>query len=209
MIYESSNNDEQQIAVVGEQDNVLGSAVPERIYNQGLTHRVASIFVVDNQSRLMLQKRAFSKHRHPGLLSESVSAQVAYGENYIDAARRRINQELGPIIDESEAGGLTQICKVHIDAMDEGYRYGFPSSIASSNFWKKKAFVAIYEYILDHDRIDRMSINPYEVSNVYFLPLSKVVQFFESSPGLFVPGFGFTLKAYLDYHRSGMENNRR
>lgn len=199
MIYESSNNDEQQIAVVGEQDNILGSAIPERVYHQGLTHRVASIFVLDTQSRLMLQKRAFSKRRHPGLLSESVSAQVASGEKYIDAARRRINQELGPIIDESEACGLTQICKVRIDAMDEGYRYGIPSSVVS-NFWKKNAFVAIYECILDENRIGHLSINPYEISNVYFLSIDKVIEFFNSSPGLFVPGFGSTLKAYLNYY---------
>jgi hypothetical protein len=30
--------------------------------------------------------------------------------------------------------------------------------------------------MLDHNRIDRLSINPYEISNVYFLSLDKVLK---------------------------------
>jgi len=99
MFYELSNNDNQQLAIVSEQDNIIGSAVPEKIYYQGLLHRFASIFILDNQSRLLLQKRAFSKNRHAGLFSESVSAQVKYSENY-NAAARRINDELGLCLDD-------------------------------------------------------------------------------------------------------------
>jgi hypothetical protein len=32
MFYEPSNNDNQQLAIVSEQDNIIGSAVPEKIY---------------------------------------------------------------------------------------------------------------------------------------------------------------------------------
>jgi isopentenyldiphosphate isomerase len=204
MFYEPSNNDNQQLAIVSEEDNIIGSAVPGKIYHQGLLHRFASIFILDTQSKLLLQKRAFNKNRHAGLFSESVSAQVAYSEKYIDAALRRVNEELGLILEEhdtSSSSRLTQVCKMYIDAKDEDYNYGFPGSIIS-NSWRKSAFVTIYECILDHDRIDRLSINPYEISNVYFLSLDKVVEFFNSSPGLFVPGFGFTLKAYLNHYYS-------
>ena len=203
MFYEPSNNDNQQLALVSEQDNIIGSAAPEKIYYQGLLHRFASIFILDNQSRLLLQKRAFNKNRHAGLFSESVSAQVAFSEKYIDAALRRINEELGLVLevdehDVSSGTRLTQVCKMNIDTKDEDYNYGFTGSIVS-NSWRKNAFVTIYECILDHDRIDRLSINPYEISNVYLLSLDKVPEFFNSSPSLFVPGFGFTLKAYLRY----------
>ena len=186
MFYEPSNNDNQQLAVVSEQDNIIGSAAPEKIYYQGLLHRFASIFILDNQSRLLLQKRAFNKNRHAGLFSESVSAQVAYSEKYIDAALRRVNEELGLVLEEHEHDGssgtrLTQVCKMNIDTKDEDYNYGFTGSIVS-NSWRKNAFVTIYECILDHDRIDRLSINPYEISNVYLLSLDKVLSFLIQVP---------------------------
>ena len=153
----------------------------------------------------MLQKRAFNTNRHAGFFSESVSAQVKYGENYIDAARRRINDELGLCLEDPgitcSSASSREICKLYLDVKDEDYNYGFPVGILS-NSWRKNAFVTIYECILDHDRIDRLSINPYEISNVYFLSIDKVVEFYNSSPSLFVPGFGFTLKAYLNYYYS-------
>jgi isopentenyl-diphosphate Delta-isomerase len=206
LLYEPSNNDNQQLAVVSEQDNIIGSALPEKIYYQGLLHRFASIFILDNQSRLLLQKRAFNKNRHAGLFSESVSAQVAYGEMYIDAALRRVNEELGLILEEhgldaSSGTRLTQVCKMNIDAKDEDYNYGYQGGIVS-NSWRKHAFVTIYECILDHDKINHLAINPFEISNVYFLSVDKVVEFYNSSPSLFVPGFGSTLKAYLNYYYS-------
>ena len=122
-----------------------------------------------------------NKNRHAGIFSESVNAQVAYGEKYIDAALRRVNEELGLILekDEHDASSgtrLTQVCKMNIDAKDEGYNYGFTGSIVS-NSWRKNAFATIYECILDQDRIDHLSINPYEISNVYFLSLGKVLEF--------------------------------
>jgi isopentenyl-diphosphate Delta-isomerase len=99
MFYEPSNNDNQQLAIVSEQDNIIGSAVPEKIYYQGLLHRFASIFILDTQSRLLLQKRAFNKNRHAGLFSESLTAQVAYSE----VAMRRVKEELGLILEEHDA----------------------------------------------------------------------------------------------------------
>ena len=69
----------------------------------------------------------------------------------IDAALRRINEELGLILDEHDASNgsrLTQVCKMNIDAKDEDYNYGFVGSIVS-NSWRKNAFVTIYECTLD------------------------------------------------------------
>src|SRR5918995_4342452 len=109
MFYEPSNNNNQQLAIVSGQDNIIGSAVPEKIYYQGLLHRFASIFILDTQSRLLLQKRAFNKNKHAGLFSESVSAQVAYSEKYVDAARRRINDELGLILEEHDASNSSPL----------------------------------------------------------------------------------------------------
>ncbi len=81
---------------------------------------------------------------------------MAYSEKYVDATLRRVNEELGLILEEHDASSssrLTQVCKMYIDAKDEDYNYG---SIIS-NSWRKSAFVIIYECILDHDRIDRLS----------------------------------------------------
>jgi isopentenyldiphosphate isomerase len=199
----------QELAVVSEQDNIIGSAVPDVVYSQGLIHRFASVFILDCQNRLLLQKRASNKRRHGGLFSESVSAQVEYNETYLQAASRRIQEELGL---ESYSDPLTEICKIYVDVKEEyddnydSYTYlnndGYGRN-SVSNRWKNNAFVTVYKLVLqDDDTIANISINPSEISNIYLLNLDRVMEFFSASPGLFVPGFGFTLKAFLDHENS-------
>ena len=201
-------NTSQELAIVSEQDNIIGSALPDVVYSRGLIHRFASVFIIDVHKRLLLQKRASHKRRHGGLFSESVSAQVEFNESYLQAASRRIQQELGLFNHDP----LIEICKMYMDVKEEyednydGYTYsnngGYGRS-GVSNRWKKTAFVTIYKlYLHDDESIQHISINPSEISNIYLLDLDRVIEFYNASPGLFVPGFGFTLKAFIDNETS-------
>ena len=197
-----------EIVVVSEQDNIIGSALPEVVYSRGLIHRFASVFILDDQNRLLLQKRASHKRRHGGLFSESVSAQVGFNESYIQAASRRIQEELGLA---NHPDTLTEICKMYMDVKEESNdNYDSYTRINNGEYirssagisWKKTAFVTIYKLYLHNDNIIKhISINPSEISNIYLLELPRVKEFYNASPGLFVPGFGFTLKAFLDNER--------
>jgi isopentenyl-diphosphate Delta-isomerase len=183
--------------------------LPDVVYSRGLIHRFASVFILDGQNRLLLQKRASHKRRHGGLFSESVSAQVEYDESYLQAASRRIQEELGLM---THSDPLIEICKMYMDVEEEyddnydSYTYinndGYGRS-SVSNRWKKTAFVIIYKlYLHDDETIKLISINPSEISNIYLLDLDRVIEFFNAIPGLFVPGFGFTLKAFVDIKTS-------
>jgi isopentenyl-diphosphate Delta-isomerase len=191
----------QELAVVSEQDNIIGSALPEVVYSRGLIHRFASVFILDGHNRLLLQKRASHKRRHGGLFSESVSAQVEFNESYLQAASRRIQEELGLV---NHSRPLIEICKMYMDVKEEyDDNYDSYAYINSGNRWKKTAFVTIYKlYLRDDETIKHISINPSEISNIYLLELDRVTEFYNASPGLFVPGFGFTLKAFLDNEKS-------
>jgi len=205
----------QELAVVSEQDNIIGSALPDVVYSRGLIHRFASVFILDGQNRLLLQKRASHKRRHGGLFSESVSAQVEFNESYLQAASRRIQEELGLM---SHTDPLIEICKMYMDVKEEyddsydSYSYLSNGGYGRSNVnnrWKKTAFVTIYKLCLhDDETIKYISVNPSEISNVYLLDLSRVTEFYNASPGLFVPGFGFTLTAFLD-NETSMDQIRR
>ena len=205
----------QELAVVSEQDNIIGSALPDVVYSRGLIHRFASVFILDGQNRLLLQKRASHKRRHGGLFSESVSAQVEFNESYLQAASRRIQEELG-LVNHSDP--LLEICKMYMDVKEEyddnydSYAYintGSNGRSNVSNRWKKTAFVTIYKlHLRDDETIKHISINPSEISNIYLLELDRVTEFYNASPGLFVPGFGFTLKAFLDNETSNGQIRR-
>jgi len=174
------------VTVVDESDKPVSSASSFQIYSKGLLHRFASIFVIDSDSgspRLLLQKRGIGKS-HGGLFSESVSAHVRADESYLEAATRRLGEEIGVCIQPN----MKEICKIHVNVCEP------------ETEWRKNAFVTVYEcFISEKEVMRQLVLNPSEVLNVYFLPLEKVIKFFGASPGFFVPCFRYTLCAYLEY----------
>ena len=139
--------------------------MPDVVYSRGLIHRFASVFILDGQNRLLLQKRAH-KRRHGGLFSESVSAQVEFNESYLQQRLEEFRKSLG-LMNHSDP--LLEICKIHgCEEQDEdnhdSHTYlsndGYGQNKVS-NRWKKTAFVTIYKlYLHDDETIKHISINP-------------------------------------------------
>lgn len=165
----------QLLVIVDESDTPIGIADYDFIHTKGLLHRFASVFVIDESGRLLLQKRARSKP-HGGLFSESVSAHVRNREDYFQAASRRLKEELG--LDENS---LREICKIHVN-----------TEKAKKN-WINNAFVKIYECII----AKRPSVNPLEIEMIEFLPLNQMIESLNRNPTSFVLGFKATFDAYL------------
>lgn len=58
-------------------------------------HSAFSIFLFDGQGRMLAQQRARSKKTWPGIWSNACCGHPTWGEKPLDAAYRRLNQELG------------------------------------------------------------------------------------------------------------------
>ncbi|MBS7614586.1 NUDIX domain-containing protein [Candidatus Bathyarchaeota archaeon] len=82
-------------AVVDEGDNVIGKATRKECHsNRNLIHRSVYVFVVNN-NKVFLQKRSMSKDLYPGFFTASATGHVDYGEDYDEAAKRELKEELG------------------------------------------------------------------------------------------------------------------
>lgn len=81
--------------VVDEGDNVIAVKTRGEIHARGLMHRAVHILVFNSQGELFLQKRSMSKDEQPGKWDSSAAGHVDSGEDYLDCARREIDEELG------------------------------------------------------------------------------------------------------------------
>jgi isopentenyl-diphosphate delta-isomerase type 1 len=82
--------------IVDENDRVIGTAVRSACHgNPALVHRVAHVLVFDPGGRLLLQKRSRHKDIQPGKWDTSVGGHLDPGEDYLQAARREMAEELG------------------------------------------------------------------------------------------------------------------
>ncbi|MGI9011541.1 MAG: NUDIX domain-containing protein [Nitrososphaeraceae archaeon] len=102
-----------RITIVNELDKVIGFGDYNYIHKGGILHRFVSIFLLDNNKRILIQKRADSKY-HGNLLSESASAHVRQNEDYLNAAQRKLKEELG-----LENIDLYEISKIKVDTKEE------------------------------------------------------------------------------------------
>ena len=87
----------EQVILVDENDQPLGTAEKLYAHQEGLLHRAFSIFVFkDNtMSHLLLQKRAKGKYHSPGLWTNTCCSHPRPGEKTTEAAERRLEEELG------------------------------------------------------------------------------------------------------------------
>ncbi len=87
-------NDEQ-IAFVNADDQVIGTKPRSEVHSLGLLHRAVHVLVFNDQRQVFLQKRSMNKDENPGLWDTSAAGHVDAGENYAMCAAREILEELG------------------------------------------------------------------------------------------------------------------
>ena len=93
----------EQVILVDEQDRELGAGEKLQAHRDGALHRAFSVFVFDPSGRLLLQKRAAGKYHSGGLWSNTCCGHPRPGEATVDAARRRLREEMNFDCELSEA----------------------------------------------------------------------------------------------------------
>jgi len=85
----------EQVILVDEQDNEIGSMEKIEAHEKALLHRAFSIFIFNEEGEMMLQQRALSKYHSPGLWTNTCCSHPRPGESLEEATGRRIVEEMG------------------------------------------------------------------------------------------------------------------
>ncbi|MGD9483234.1 isopentenyl-diphosphate Delta-isomerase [Streptomyces sp. TRM70308] len=97
------------LELVDEHGRTVGTAEKLAAHQPpGRLHRAFSVFLFDDEGRLLLQRRALDKYHSPGVWSNSCCGHPYPGEPPFAAAARRVGEELGagPAL-LAEAGTVT------------------------------------------------------------------------------------------------------
>ncbi|RNL52414.1 isopentenyl-diphosphate Delta-isomerase [Pedobacter jejuensis] len=154
----------EQVILVDNNDLPIGQMEKLEAHTKGLLHRAFSIFIFNSKNELLLQQRAFSKYHSGGLWTNTCCSHPRLGEDNIDAAIRRLDEEMG---------------------MNCALKYAF-------NFTYKAAFPdGLIEHELDHvffgftDEIPK--INREEVQDFQYLTLDELRNQITKKPEMFTP----------------------
>ena len=77
----------------------------------GTLHRAFSVFLLDSEGRMLLQRRALTKYHSPGVWSNSCCGHPYPGEAPFHAATRRTIEELGVAPSLLAAAGTKTYCR--------------------------------------------------------------------------------------------------
>jgi len=96
-------NSDELVVLVDEQDREVGTALKAEIHTDKTPlHRAFSVFIFDKDGNILVTQRALSKKTWPGIWSNSCCGHPTPGEAYEVAIARRVEQELGVVVQKFE-----------------------------------------------------------------------------------------------------------
>ncbi|WP_293304849.1 isopentenyl-diphosphate Delta-isomerase [Pedobacter sp. UBA5917] len=155
---------EEQVILVDQDDVALGQMGKMEAHEKGLLHRAFSVFIFNSKNELLLQQRALSKYHSGGLWTNTCCSHPRMGEANLDAAKRRLMEEMG---------------------MDCVLNYLFKFT------YKAKFEDGLTEHEVDHvffGSSDRLpEINREEVETFKYVDLETLANDIKVNPGIYTP----------------------
>jgi len=146
------------LQVVDENDAPIRGADLREVYDTGLLHRIVEVMVEDPSGRLLLQKRGAHAATKPLHWDYSVGGHVDADEDYLVAARREAEEELG--INDFE---LTEIDYFRIDKKIDTFDL--------------KRFIKVYRSVLPANT--KFAPPPEEVTELRWFTVDEVKRMIE------------------------------
>ena len=159
------DNPNEILDVVDAHDKVIGQVARGRVHEEALRHRAVHIFVFNSEGDLFVQKRSPNKDEFPNVWTSSCGGHVDSGEDYVDAARRELKEELS------------------IDVQDPfSLKFIFKHGPCEGTRWE---FIELFRLVWDHD----ICCCPEEISEGRWISIAHLSDWITRKPAVFAPSF--------------------
>jgi len=156
----------EEVILVDEFDNSIGTMEKLEAHQKGVLHRAFSIFLFNKQGELLIQRRSLIKYHSAGLWTNTCCSHPRPNEKTLDAAKRRLKEEMGI---ETEL-----IYKTHFT-----YKAKFENNLTEFEF--DHIFTGIYN--------KSPEINPEEVDDFNWISLTDLKEKIKINPETFTVWF--------------------
>lgn len=85
----------EKIAIVNNDDSIIGYEDKMKVHELGILHRAFSIFIFNDKNELLLQKRAANKYHSSSLWSNTCCSHLRIDEIMENAVNCRLKVEMG------------------------------------------------------------------------------------------------------------------
>jgi isopentenyl-diphosphate delta-isomerase len=156
----------EEVVLVNEKDEPVGTMEKMAAHEQAILHRAFSVFVFNNNGDVLMQQRAFSKYHSGGLWTNTCCSHPRPGEPVLDAAHRRLQEEMG---------FTTSLTK----AFDFTYKAVFENGLTEHEF--DHVIIGQYDGLVE--------FNPNEVAAYAFMQVQELERQIQETPERFTAWF--------------------
>lgn len=165
------------VVVVDENDTEIGAAMLAEAWEKGLYHRIVSVFVLDDQGRMLLQLRSSQVGIYPNCWDQAAGGHVDEGYSYDRAATMELAEELG-------------LLDVHLETLGT-----FRSNEKFEDGRILNRFERVYVARVSHDVVLKPA--PEEVSKLQWFTPSELKAQLSRHHAKFTPGLLHGLRTYF------------
>ncbi len=166
----------EEMVLVDENDNEVGTGEKMQVHGEGTLHRAFSIFVFNSEGKLLIHQRNKNKYHSGGLWTNTCCSHPRPGESLEDAVNRRLKEEMG---------FTTDLRKVF------------------SFIYKVKFDNGLFEHELDNVFIGRFDGDPHpdpdEVDDWKWVDLKELTKDIEENPDRYTYWFKEAIGRVIEY----------
>jgi len=175
---------EEKVVLVDKNNIPLGTMDKIEAHQKGLLHRAFSVFVLNKNKEILLQKRALSKYHSGGLWSNTCCSHPYENENILVAGKRRLYDEMG-----------------FETALKELFTFIYKAELENG----------LVEHELDHVLLGAFEGNPFinkkEVGDWKWMPLKDIEKDLKVNAKNYTIWFNIIFKRFYQYIKDNYESN--
>lgn len=163
------------VILVNHHNTQIGLMEKQEAHEKGLLHRAFSVFIFNDNNELLLQQRAHQKYHSAGLWTNTCCSHPRVGETNLQAANRRLKEEMG--IDTNLKERFSFVYKEPVSQTLTEHELDF-------------VFTGIYN--------GKPNINPTEVAAYKWETLSNIKHDIAINPHNYTAWFKIVLNQYIE-----------
>ena len=174
---------EEKVILVDKNDNQVGLMPKLEAHEKGLLHRAFSIFIFNDSSEILLQKRAPNKYHSGNLWTNTCCSHPLENLSLVESAKKRLVEEMGIKANLNEVFSFI-------------YQAEFGNGLSEYE----------YDHVLFGISNNQPILNPDEAIDYKWIKISDLKAQIEKNPGNFTVWLQIMINNYFKYFED-YENN--
>ncbi|HVW99687.1 MAG TPA: isopentenyl-diphosphate Delta-isomerase [Candidatus Babeliaceae bacterium] len=162
------------VVLVDQHDNMIGTMEKIAAHRSGKLHRAISVFVFNSDGELLLQRRAEGKYHSGGKWSNTCCSHPRPGENSLDAAKRRLKEEMGLVCRLNHAFSFIYNVELENGLSEHEYDHVFIGTTDTLPE-PEKSEVAAFQYLSSSETASDLLKNPKKYTIWFRICFDQVV----------------------------------